>query len=95
MKLKQTKYYLDILKENELLLLKSEDSYFKNHYTFSPLNILTGFSGTDGDAVMDKSGKITLFVDTRYHILAEKQVFSNIEIYKALIGINISILKLC
>ena len=82
MKLKQTKYYLDILKENELLLLKSEDSYFKNHYTFSPLNILTGFSGTDGDAVMDKSGKITLFVDTRYHILAEKQVFSNIEIYK-------------
>ena len=82
MKTKQLKFYLSLLKDDELLLLKSEDSYFKSHYYQSPLNILTGFSGTEGDAIVDKNGKITLFVDTRYHILAEKQVFSNIEIYK-------------
>ena len=83
---KQIKYYTDLLKENEILLLKSCDAYFKNHYTSSPLAVLTGFLGSEGEAIIDKNGKIKIFVDTRYHLLVEKQVFEDIEIYKMSLG---------
>ena len=79
---KQIKYYQDILKENEILLLKSSDTFYKNHYSSSPLATLTGFLGSCGEAVIDKTGKIKIFVDTRYHLLVDKQVFKDIEIYK-------------
>ncbi len=92
----QIKFYKEILKDNEVLLLKSSDSFFNNHYKSSPLNLLTGFSGTAGEAVIDKNGKITVFVDTRYHLLVEKQVIKEaskekeieIEIYKIPMGEN-------
>ena len=83
---KQIKYYTDLLKENEILLLKSCDTYFKNHYSSSPLAILTGFMGSEGEAVVDKNGKIKIFVDTRYHLLVDKQVFDDVEIYKMALG---------
>ena len=86
LKKNQIKYYTDILKENEILLLKSTDSYYKNHYSTSPLAVLTGFLGTEGEAIIDKSGKIKIFVDTRYHLLVDKQVFPDIEIYKMSLG---------
>ena len=82
MKKSQFKYYTNILKEGEYLLLKSKDSYFKSHYKGSLLNDFTNFSGTAGEAVLSKNGKIKIFVDTRYHILVEKQVYKNIEIVK-------------
>ena len=80
------KYYTDFLKENEILLLKSSDSFFKNHYSSSPLAILTGFLGSEGEAIIDKSGKIKVFVDTRYHLLVDKQVFEDVEVYKLKLG---------
>jgi len=83
---KQIKFYLEFLKENEILLLKSEDIYFKNHYSSSPLSKLTNFQGSEGEAIIDKNGHITLFVDTRYHILAQKQIFKDIELYKMKLG---------
>ena len=79
---KQIKYYTDLLKENEILLLKSCDSYFKNHYSSSPLAVLTGFLGSEGEAIIDKNGNITIFVDTRYHLLVDKQVFDDVQICK-------------
>ncbi len=82
----QIKYYKNILKDDEVLLLKSKDSFFKCHYLGSPLNVLTNFSGTEGEAILEKNGKITIFVDTRYHILVEKQVFKNVSIYKLDLG---------
>ncbi len=82
----QIKIYSDILKEGEFLLLKSVDSYFNTPFKGSPLNILTNFSGSCGEAIMDKTGKIKIFVDSRYHILVEKQVFQDIEIYKMPLG---------
>ena len=82
----QIKFYTDLLKDNEILLLKSKDSYFKSHYIGSMLNTLTNFSGTEGEAILEKNGKITIFVDTRYHILVEKQVFKDISIYKMGLG---------
>lgn len=85
-RLKQIKYYLNKLKDGEILLLKSCDSYFKNHYTSSPLAELTGFLGSEGEAIIEKSGKIRIFVDTRYHLLVDKQVFSDVEIYKMSFG---------
>ena len=83
---KQIKYYTELLKENEFLLLKSCDTYFKNHYSSSPLAILTGFLGSEGEALIDKNGKIKIFVDTRYHLSVDKQVFSDIEVYKMPLG---------
>ena len=82
----QIKFYTDLLKDDEILLLKSKDSYFKSHYIGSMLNTLTNFSGTEGEAILEKNGKITIFVDTRYHILVEKQVFKDISIYKMGLG---------
>lgn len=83
---RQIKYYTELLKENEILLLKSCDTYFKNHYPSSPLAILTGFLGSEGEAVIDKQGKITLFVDTRYHLLVDMQAFEDINIIKMPLG---------
>ncbi len=82
----QIKFYTNLLKDDEVLLLKSKDSYFKSHYIGSPLNVLTNFSGTEGEAIIEKNGKITIFVDTRYHILVEKQAFKNVSIYKMNLG---------
>ena len=79
---KQIKYYCDLLKENELLLLKSSDSFFKNHYSSSPLAILTGFLGSEGEAIIDKNGNIKIFVDPRYHLLVDKQIFPDVQVYK-------------
>ena len=78
----QEKYYTELLKENELLLLKSNDSFFDNHYSGSPVNIMTGFEGTAGEAIIDKTGHIVFFADTRYHKLVDKQLFNDIEIIK-------------
>ena len=83
---RQIKFYTDLLKEDEILLLKSCDSFFKNHYSSSPLVLLTGFKGSEGEAIIDKNGKIKIFVDTRYHILVDKQVFDDVEIYKMELG---------
>lgn len=83
---KQLQYYLNLIKDNEILLLKSKDAYFKNHYSHSPLNAITNFSGSEGEAVIEKNGRITLFVDTRYHILSQKQAFSDISLYKMSLG---------
>ena len=65
------KKYLKLLKDGGFALLKSADEYFSCHYKGSPLNLLTGFSGTAGEALIDKNGKITLFVDPRYHEQAD------------------------
>ena len=85
-RLKQIKFYTKLLKDDEVLLLKSCDSFFKCHYTSSPLAILTGFLGTEGEAIIDKNGKIKIFVDTRYHLLVDKQVYDDVEIYKMKLG---------
>ncbi len=61
------------LKENEYILLKSKDDLTFEHSKNTHLYRMTGFSGTAGEAVIDKSGKITLFVDPRYHIQADKE----------------------
>jgi len=79
---KLIKYCSSLLKENEILLLKSFDSFFKNHYSTSPLAVTTGFLGSEGEAIIDKNGKIRIFVDTRYHLLVDKQVYNDVEIYK-------------
>lgn len=63
--------YKKILKKGEYALLKSSCEYFNCHYKNSPLNLLTGFSGTAGEALIDFEGKITLFVDPRYHEQAD------------------------
>ncbi|MBQ8475682.1 aminopeptidase P family protein [bacterium] len=82
----QIKFYKDLLKEDEVLLLKSSDSFFKCHYKGSPLHTLTNFQGSAGEAIINKIGEITLFVDTRYHILVDKQAYKDINIYKMEMG---------
>ena len=41
------------------ILLKSNDTFFKNHYSTSPLAVLTGFLGSEGEGVIDKNGYIS------------------------------------
>ena len=61
------------LKDNEYILLKSKGDLTFEHNKNTPLFNITGFSGTAGEAVIDKKGKIALFVDPRYHIQAESE----------------------
>ena len=82
----QIKYYKSLLKEDEILLLKSSDNFFKCHYIGSPLNVLTNFQGSAGEAIINNIGEITLFVDTRYHLLVDKQAYKDIKIYKMELG---------
>ena len=67
------KYYKKLLDSNKeaYALLKSADEYFSSHYIGSPLNILTGFSGTTAEAIINYKGEITIFVDPRYHQQAD------------------------
>lgn len=70
--MKQSLTYLK-LKNNEYILLKSKDDLTLEHNKNTPLYKFTEFSGTAGEAIQDNRGKITLFVDPRYHIQAENE----------------------
>ena len=71
------------LKAREYILLKSKDDLTLEHNKNTPLYKLTGFSGTAGEAIQDYKGKITLFVDPRYHIQAENETKGkNVEVIK-------------
>ncbi len=75
--------YKKILKNGGYALAKSSDEYFMCHYKGSNLNLLTGFSGTAGEALIDDKGKITLFVDPRYHEQADFETEGkNVEVVK-------------
>ena len=53
---------MEKIKENEFILLKSKDDYSYAHYKMAPLSVKTGFFGTAGEGIQDKSGKITLLL---------------------------------
>ena len=78
-------FYREILKNSKdgFVLLKSSDEYFNCHYKGSALNVLTGFSGTAGEALIDYEGNITIFVDPRYHEQADFETKGkNVEVVK-------------
>ena len=78
-------FYKKILEnsKNGFALLKSSDEYFSCHYKGSALNVLTGFCGTAGEALIDYKGNITLFVDPRYHEQADFETKGkNVEVVK-------------
>lgn len=59
--------------EADFLILENCDPFAFLHNNSSQLAALTAFCGTAGEAILAKSGEIFLFVDSRYHIQAEKQ----------------------
>ena len=64
---RQIKFYTDILKENEILLLNSHDSFFKAHYSSSPLARLTGFLGSAGEAIIELNlNEVVIIAGKRY-----------------------------
>ncbi len=71
--MKNLEDFINILKDNEYILLKSKDDLTLEHNKNTPLFKMTGFSGTAGEAIIDKNGNITLFVDPRYHIQADNE----------------------
>ncbi len=85
------KQLVDILSDEDVLLITSSDDYFLSHYKNSPLEIITGFSGSTGEAIIDNTGKITLFVDPRYHLQAHNETEKyNIEVIELEISQSIS-----
>ncbi len=70
----------------DYLLLNSCDEFSREHGKCTELAHITGFLGTAGEAVLHKDGKITLFVDPRYHITAEKLTNENLSVYKLQMG---------
>lgn len=70
--------YLLVNSTNEYLVEYSELSE-NARYT------LTGFTGSTGDALITKD-KIYLFVDSRYHVQADKEVKTGIEVIKLQLG---------
>lgn len=78
--LKKNNYdYLLINSTNEFLVEYNEIEQNARYY-------LTGFSGSTGEALLDKNGKIYLFVDGRYHKQADIQAYSNINVVKMQLG---------
>ncbi len=67
-------------------LLNSCDEFSREHGEQTELAKITGFTGTEGEALLDKNGKITLFVDPRYHIAASNLAGENLSVYKVQMG---------
>ncbi len=78
------------LKENEYILIKSKDDLTFEHNKNTPLYKMTGFSGTAGEAIIDTTGKIILFVDPRYHQQADSETRGrNVDVIKLDMGTNL------
>lgn len=81
--------YLNLLEEYDIdsLLVCSTNQYLVEYSSLNENSryALTGFSGSTGDALITKD-KIYLFVDGRYHIQAENEVFDNITVIKLQLG---------
>ena len=75
----------NVLEKNKIdyLLVNSTNEYLVEYSELSEnaRYTLTGFSGSTGDALITKD-KTYLFVDGRYHIQAEQEVFKNITVVK-------------
>ncbi len=80
--------YKKIFKKYDVdaILLQSFDDFTIQHIPKSELTRITGFSGTAGEAVITREGKIYLFVDPRYHIQAEKTANKNVTVIKMQMG---------
>ena len=55
----------------DFIMLNSINEFSMSHNENTELARLTGFLGSAGEALVDKNGKIYLFVDPRYHITAK------------------------
>ncbi len=78
--LKENNYdYLLVNSTNEFLVEYNELEQNARYY-------LTGFSGSTGEALLDKNGEIYLFVDGRYHTQADKQAYKNVNVIKMQLG---------
>lgn len=78
--LKENNYdYLLVNSTNEFLVEYNEIEQNARYY-------LTGFSGSTGEALLDKNGEICLFVDGRYHKQADIQSYSNVNVVKMQLG---------
>lgn len=79
---------LKIINEHkaDFLVLENCDKHAFLHYKNSQLYSLTNFSGSAGEAVMNKNGEIFLFVDPRYHIQAEIQAAKGVTVSKVQLG---------
>ena len=77
------------MKNSDYLLVNSSNEFLEE-YTDLSENArykLTNFSGSTGDALLTKTGKIFLFVDGRYHAQADLEVDkNNVEVIKLQVG---------
>ena len=71
----------------DYLLVNSTNEYLVEYSDLSEnaRHTLTGFTGSVGDALVTKE-HIYLFVDGRYHIQAEQEIFPHITLVKLQLG---------
>ena len=73
----------------DYLLVNSTNKYLLEYIPLEENSVhkLTGFTGDVGDALICPDGKIKLFVDSRFHIQADKEVdLSKVEVVKLQLG---------
>ena len=73
----------------DYLLVNSTNKYLLEYVPLEENSVykLTGFTGDVGDALICPNGKILLFVDSRFHIQADKEVnHSKVEVVKLQLG---------
>ena len=78
-----------LIKNNYDYLLVNSTNEFLVEYNEIEANArfhLTGFSGSTGEALLNKSGEVYLFVDGRYHKQADNQAFSYVNVVKMGLG---------
>ena len=68
----------------DYLLVNSTNEFLTEYSNLSENSryTITNFSGSTGDVLMTKNGEIFLFVDGRYHIQAEQEIFPQITLIK-------------
>ncbi len=72
----------------DFLLVNSTNKFLAEYSSLKENSryVLTGFSGSTGDALWAKSGEIYLFVDGRYHTQAEQEINEKITLIKLQTG---------
>ena len=62
--------------KSNYIIISTEDEFLNEYSSSKKMELLTGFTGSTGFAIMAKSGMNILFVDSRYTLQAKSEASS-------------------